>query len=101
MATENVVEKYKKALEAAEAIKAKAVEDLMAEINAKIEELNSFGYGYRLVEGDGQKKAKKPVSSAPKHCTICDVDGHDARSHRNQDPKKKFTQKELQERGLV
>jgi len=83
-----------------------AKDEALKKAEAAIADLNSLGFAYRLVEGNegphGKKKAttqQKPA--AERHCDICDINGHDARAHRNQEPKKKFTQKELAEKGLV
>ena len=96
---QSAAEQYRKALEAAEAIKQNAVDELKTAITKQIDELNGFGFAYRLTEG-GKATRKRAPSDKVKHCEICNLDGHDARNHRNQDPKKKFTQKELSEKGL-
>ncbi|MCC7500097.1 MAG: hypothetical protein IT160_21125 [Bryobacterales bacterium] len=101
MANETAADKYRKAIEAAEAIRVKAVEELVAEINGRIEELNSFGCNYRLTDSAPKRRGRRSVSAPAKYCPVCKIEGHDARSHRNQNPKKPFTKAELQERGLA
>jgi hypothetical protein len=97
---ESATDKYRKALESAEGIKAAAVKELIEEIDGKITELNSFGFAYRLAKGAKTAPKRRAASSKEKYCSICNLTGHDARNHRNQEPKKKFSNKELDERGL-
>jgi len=98
---DSAVEKYKKALEAAEGIKQSAVDELKKTIQASIDSLNEFGFSFRLSEGGSQSATKKRApSTKEKMCPICNITGHDKRNHRNQDPQKKFTIKELDERSL-
>jgi hypothetical protein len=80
--------------------------------NEAIEELNALGFHYRLAEGpalarvlraktEGETPNRKPKDA---DCPICNFrtnPPHDRRSHRNQERKKPFTTKELEERGLV
>jgi hypothetical protein len=80
--------------------------------NEAIEELNALGFNYRLAEGpvlarvlraktEGETPNRKPKDA---DCPICNFrtnPPHDRRSHRNQERKKPFTAKELEERGLV
>ena len=98
---DSAVDKYKKALEAAEGIKQSAVDELKKTIQASVDSLNEFGFNYKLVEGNsGSTTKKRAPSTKEKFCEICKIKFHDARNHRNQEPKKKFTAKELEERGL-
>lgn len=98
---DSAVDKYKKALEAAEAIKQSAVDELKKNIQAQIDSLNEFGFSFKLTEGGSSAPTRKRApSTKEKHCPICNIAGHDKRNHRNQDPVKKFTVKELDERGL-
>ena len=97
---ESAAEKYRKALENAEGIKQSAVNELTLDINAKIDELNSFGFEYFLSQSGSKPTRKRAVSTKEKLCPICNIAGHDKRNHRNQDPLKKFTVKELDEKGL-
>lgn len=79
----------------------------MAKAEAAVAELNELGFFFELVEGNGSPGGsrnaprKRAASTKEKSCDICKIAGHDARSHRNQDPKKKFTAKELEERGIT
>jgi hypothetical protein len=77
-----------------------------------IEELNALGFRYRLAEGPALARVlrAKTEGETPNHkpkdadCPICNFrtkPPHDRRSHRNQERKKPFTAKELEERGLV
>jgi hypothetical protein len=101
LVAESAVDKYKKALEAAQAIKNFAVEELKKEITSKIAELNAFGFSFKLTEGGSSVPGRKRApSTKEKHCPVCNIAGHDKRNHRNQDPLKRFTVKELDERGL-
>jgi CRISPR/Cas system-associated protein Cas10 (large subunit of type III CRISPR-Cas system) len=90
--------------------RAKLIEDAKASAMKKVQEgiddLTAIGFMCKLVEiKDDEPAAKKRASTqkpaAERHCDICDIMGHDARAHRNQEPKKKFTQKELLEKGLA
>ena len=102
---QSAAEQYRKALEQAEAIKQGAVEEMKKNIQTQIDELNGFGFSYRLgsggsIVGNGRRhQVMRPM--AERECTICGVSGHDARAHRGQETKKKFTQKELAEKGLT
>ncbi|SRR5579883_1557501 len=81
-----------------ETLKKEAIDELLAERQKIDEQLAQLGYN------DGPPPKKKTGASKPageRHCDICDMNGHDARAHRNQDPKKKFTAKELAEKGLA
>jgi hypothetical protein len=81
----------------------KAKKDLLDKAAAAIEELNSLGFSYGLIEGKSQvkKTGKRNTDPSKKHCPICDMDGHDGRAHRGQGKtKKKFTAAELKELGL-
>lgn len=80
-----------------------------------IADLNELGFDYRLVEGPGTPKVKRPprerseggaskrqVRDVP--CPICEFrtePHHDGRAHRSQEPKRAFTEEELAERGLT
>jgi hypothetical protein len=50
-------------------------------------------------ERKAPRRTQKPA--AERHCDIYDTMGHDARAHRNREPKKKFTQEDLGEKGLA
>ncbi len=72
----------------------KAVKDLLKRRDAIDQELAELGH---------KTKARTRRARTPRiqHCGICDIDGHDARSHRNtKDPTKPFTKAELKERNL-
>jgi hypothetical protein len=70
-----------------------------------VDELNSLGFNYRLVEGSGgasRKGTRRIDSSRP--CPICRFrtdPPHDARAHRGQESKKSFSARELEERGMT
>jgi hypothetical protein len=100
---ESAVDRYKKALEQAEAIRMSAVDEMKKEITARIEDLNAFGFHFRLAEGNSSisHSKKRAASVKPKHCGICNMAGHDKRNHRNQVPIKKFSITDLKERGLI
>lgn len=105
---QTAVEQYLRAIEAAETIRKAAVSELKTIINERIGELNAFGFTYKLTnqaQPASEKVARKPyprrkVSRKAKHCEICNITGHDLRNHRNQEPKKKFSPKELAAKGL-
>src|SRR4051812_15431982 len=87
---QSAAEQYRKALEAAEAIKQTAVDELKKSINAQIEELNGFGFDFRLSEGG--KPAKKAATTRKRSeiCSICNFatnPPHDGRLkfHRDQE----------------
>jgi hypothetical protein len=73
-------------------------EKLTEELRGTYDQLSRF-FGNESARGKKKTGASKPA--AERHCDICDINGHDARAHRNQDPKKKFTAKELAEKGLA
>lgn len=97
----NVLEQIKKLDEQRASLLANAKKEALDKAQAAIAELNSLGFSYTLQESVKGKKATRNTDPAKKHCPICDMDGHDGRVHRSQDPKKKFTAKELQEKGLA
>ena len=98
---QSAAEQYRKALESAESIKQAAVDELKKQINGQIEELNSFGFDYRLSRSAGATRGPRAPSTKEKFCKICNIAGHDSRNHRNQEPQKKFTRSELEQRGLT
>ena len=82
--------------------------EALQKANHAIEELNSLGFSYRLVEGATKGKAAKgkasqrAVSDGP--CPICGFatsPPHDGRTHRSQKKKAAFTAAELKEKGLA
>jgi hypothetical protein len=100
---QTAADQYRKALDQAEGIKQAAVEELKKAISEKLAELNSFGFDFRLSRAAGASAAngrKRGPSTKQKFCRICNLAGHDARNHRNQDPQKKFTKAEMEQRGL-
>jgi hypothetical protein len=98
---ESAVDKYRKALESAEAIRQSAVDELKKVITGMIGDLNEFGFSYKLSAGGSSTPSRRRTpSTKEKHCAICNLAGHDKRNHRNQQPLKKFTVKELDERDL-
>jgi hypothetical protein len=108
---ESASERYKKALEAAEAIKSSAVEELKGQINSKIAELNVFGFDYSLMEAGRKpattKKTRTPSDKSTTPCPTCNFvtnPPHDNRlkAHRDQgEHKKPLNEKQLTEAGLV
>lgn len=84
-----------------------AKEELLAEIGGLIEELNGFGFSYRLTEGGrrgsaGARKGTRQVNPE-RACPICNFrtnPPHDARRHRGQENKKPFSNRELEEMGM-
>lgn len=101
-----------------EAEKARIMQDARREALEKaqsvIDELNSLGFNYRLVEGgaegrrrasgvEGSRKGTRQVNPE-RPCPICGFrtdPPHDARAHRSQgDSKRAFTADELSARGL-
>lgn len=86
-------------------LKESAKAEAMEKANAAVEELNSLGFNYRLVDGDVgfTRAANKPKGQRKtdpnKVCPICDFitdPPHDARKHRSQgDNKRPFTAEEL------
>jgi len=97
---DSAADRYRKAIEHAEGIKQAAVDELKKNINAQIAELNTFGFDFRLTQTGTTRPRKRAASNKEKFCKICNLSGHDARNHRNQDPQKKFTKAELEQRGL-
>jgi hypothetical protein len=82
--------------------------EALQKANYAIEELNSLGFNYRLVNGHEKAKAtkggtsKRSIKDAP--CPICGFQTappHDGRTHRSQKKKAAFTASELRERELV
>lgn len=77
--------------------------------NEAVTALNALGFSYRLTEGEtggrrqsrsdeGGRKGTRQVN-AERPCPICGFrtePPHDARKHRSQDPKRPFTQEELE-----
>ena len=84
-----------------------AKNELLAEIKGLIDELNGFGFNYRLTEGgrrgaEGSRKGT-PQANPDRACPICNFKTnppHDARRHRGQENKKPFTNRELEEMGM-
>jgi hypothetical protein len=66
-----------------------------------IEELNALGFRYRLAEGPALARVLRAKTESETPCNFRTKPPHDRRSHRNQERKKPFTAKELEERGLV
>jgi hypothetical protein len=91
--------------------RAKLLEDAKTEALKKAEdaisELKALGFSYSLAEGDSKPKGKTKSTrqrDPNKPCSVCGYvtdPPHDGRLHRNQDPKKPFTAKELGELGLT
>lgn len=112
-------QKAKKLMEEAQGLFEEAKNEQLDIINAAIAELKDLGYSYSLTEAHQTPKsapkqpkaAKATAKAAPgpsanydesKTCQYCNgMKSHDGRAHRNQDPKKAFTQQELSDRGLL
>ena len=84
-----------------------ARDQLVAQANEVIQDLNRMGFDYRLVQGSvrGRPAGKATRQSDPNRpCPVCKfrtVPFHDARTHRSQGSSKKaFTADELRELGL-
>jgi hypothetical protein len=96
-----VLERLKKLDEERAKLLAGAKAEGLKKAEEAVADLNSLGFSYRLVKGNsGGKKGKGTRNTDPskRHCSICEVDGHDARAHRGQGKnKKKFTPAELKE----
>jgi hypothetical protein len=102
----SVLEQLKKLDEQRTKLLDGAKAEAMKKAEEAIAELKELGFDYRLVHGaessgGGKKRASTQKPAAERHCDICDANGHDARAHRSQNPKKKFTAKELAEKGLA
>ena len=99
-----ILEQLKKLDEQRNQLLDNAKTELLKKAEDAISELNQLGFNYRLTQGESGGTKKKTGASKPaaeRHCDVCDMNGHDARAHRNQNPKKKFTAKELAEKGLA
>jgi len=75
----------------------------LAAVNALLTQLNQLGMEYKPLALGVCKPAKgNGTKRESGHCDICNMDGHDARSHRNQPmgAKTPFTPAELTARGL-
>jgi hypothetical protein len=98
-------EERKKLLESAKA-------DALARAEEAINELTALGFDYELVEPARETARKTRTArkaSAPDHhpkgtCPICEYatkPPHDKRSHKSQQKKRPFTEKELSERRMT
>lgn len=99
MAKIDEVLKKQQELESLKAEAIKELEQVIADAQAKLEQLTGIG-SRPTKKATAQKRAIDPK----KPCDICGfatIPNHDARSHRNQDPKKAFTKTELEAKGLV
>lgn len=98
----SVLDQIKKLDEQREKLLADAKEEALTKAKAAIADLNSLGFGYKLVQGDGSRgKATRNTDPSKKHCSVCETSGHDLRAHRSQGKnKKKFTAAEIKELGL-
>jgi hypothetical protein len=93
--------------------KAKVKAETLRKVKQALKELNKLGFDYRVVrngtasgraDGIGNervvRKARTPTNAPCKICGFRTVRPHDARAHRGQAKKARFTRKELAERGL-
>jgi len=89
-------------------LKGKAKSAALEKAQAAVDELNQLGFSYRLVEGgaaatkqaSGRQGTRKVQD---RECPICQFKTeplHDKRAHRNQNPKRPFTDEELQARNM-
>lgn len=88
-------------------LQSEARDQLIAQANQAIRDLNHMGFDYRLVQGGerGRSAGKATRLSDPdRPCPVCKfrtTPFHDARTHRRQGSNKKaFTADELRELGL-
>lgn len=85
-------------------ILATAKADALQKANEAVEELNLLGFHYLLCEEGDQPKGATSGKGFPNGiCSICKFETdkkHDARSHKKQDPKRPFTDAELQTMGM-
>lgn len=94
-------------------IMAEAKGEAMERVNSAIQDLNSLGFSYQLTEGTPRRRATDQPESGRKGtrqvnpdrpCPICGfktIPPHDARAHRSQEPKARFTAEELSTKGYA
>src|ERR1700730_13666694 len=86
--------------------------DALARAEEAINELTALGFAYEIVEpprATARKMRTARKASGPDHhpkgtCPICEYatkPPHDKRSHKSQQKKRPFTDKELVERGMM
>jgi hypothetical protein len=95
---QTTLEKALEAIQEAEKIKKAAIDDLLKQKDeiAKQAKLKQDEIDKHLKLLGYIDTKKTPTAAKQKHCSICDIDGHDARAHRFQGKdKKKFTPDEL------
>ena len=101
-------------LEKVQNLKQPAIDKLLAERAEIDRKLSLLGYNAPVApktasRGPGRPKADTKAGPGPsanydeeKTCSVCGgAKGHDGRAHRSQEPKKKFTDTELADRGLL
>ena len=108
MAENPILAKIKKLDEERSKLLSEAKDVALATATAAVDDLNSLGFQYRLMEGaaravtgEGSRKGTRTVRDEP--CPICKFKTapiHDRRSHRTQEPKAPFTAAELAAKGL-
>lgn len=101
------MDQIKRLQEQISSLQLEARDQLIAQANQAIQDLNRMGFDYRLVQGSGRGRSagKATRQSDPNRpCPVCKfrtVPFHDARTHRSQgNNKKAFTADELRELGL-
>src|ERR1035438_964861 len=101
------LERLKKLDEERAALMEQATKEAKDRAEAAISDLNALGYNFHLAEGESTGKPAKKRQQRQKDpntpCSLCKYvtePPHDARAHRSQEPKKPFTNKELEERGF-
>ena len=81
-----------------------AIQEILAQRQKLDTLLEKLGYETQVVPfGGSPKRRSRQVtakSDEQKYCKICEVSGHDARKHKGQTVKKKFTQEEIAKLGL-
>jgi hypothetical protein len=99
----SVLDQLKKLDEQRSSLLAGAKKEALDKAKAAVDELNTLGFSYSLVEGDGKRKRQTRVIDPNAECPVCKfatIPSHNGRQHRSQDPKKPFTAKELEELGM-
>lgn len=92
----SATERALKAKQEMDSLFQEAIDEQLAIIKDAENKLSELGYQ----QESKPATKKRAASTKEKNCEICGITGHDLRNHRNQETKKKFTVKELDERGL-
>ncbi len=104
----SALEQVRKLREQADKLMDEAKAEALGKVEKGIEDLNSLGFHYRLVEAEEPaRRTREKVSARQKSdgpCPICNFKtdpAHDGRRHRSQEPKKPFTAAELKEMSIT